>query len=94
MPCTRWHDRSCATLTWPLAPAPDGNFCEASISDGIIGVSAGTFHLRGSDKPIELWAGVADRSFNRMSVMLEPLDGNAEFSGDAQLVGSYELGGG
>lgn len=77
-----------------LAPAPEGHFYEAWISDGTIRVSAGTFHLRGGDKPIELWAGVADPSFNRMSVTLEPLDGKADSSGDAQLVGSYDVGGG
>jgi len=77
-----------------LAPAPEGHFYEAWISNGTMRVSAGTFHLRGGDKPIELWAGVVDPSFTRMAITLEPLDGNTDSSGDARLVGNYHLGGG
>jgi hypothetical protein len=76
-----------------LAPAPEGHFYEAWVSNGTLRVSAGTFHLRGGDKPIELWAGVVDPSFTRLAVTLEPLDGNTDSSGDAQLVGTYDLDG-
>ena len=75
-----------------LAPAPDGYFYEAWVSNETIRVSAGTFHLRGGDKPIELWAGVVDPSFSRLAITLEPLDGNTDSSGDVQLVGNYDLG--
>lgn len=76
-----------------LAPAPEGHFYEAWISNDTIRVSAGTFHLRGGDKPIELWAGVVDPDFTRLAVTLEPLDGNTDSSGDVQLVGNYDLDG-
>jgi hypothetical protein len=76
-----------------LAPAPEGHFYEAWVSNGTLRVSAGTFHLRGGDKPIELWAGVVDPSFTSLAITLEPLDGNTDSSGDAQLVGTYDLDG-
>ena len=77
-----------------LAPAPAGHFYEAWVSDGTLRVSAGTFHLRGGDKPIELWAGVVDPGFTQLAITLESLDGNTDSSGDARLVGSYDLGDG
>ncbi len=75
-----------------LAPAPDGYFYEAWVSNETIRVSAGTFHLREGDKPIELWAGAVDPSFSRLAITLEPLDGNTESSGDVQLLGNYDVG--
>jgi hypothetical protein len=77
-----------------LAPAPAGQFYEAWVSDGTIRVSAGTFHLRGGDKPIELWAGVVDPGFTQLAITLEPLDGNTDSSGNVQLLGNYDLGNG
>jgi hypothetical protein len=77
-----------------LAAAPNGYFYEAWISNETIRVSAGTFHLRGSDKPIELWAGVTESEFDMLAVTLEPLDGNADSSGDVRLRGVFDLGGG
>ncbi len=70
-----------------LAGAPDGFMYEAWIGNGTIRVSAGTFHLRGGDGPIELWAGVDDPTFTILSVTLEPIDGVAESSGQAVLKG-------
>jgi hypothetical protein len=64
---------------------------EAWVSDGSIGVSAGTFHLRGGDGPIELWAGVADPRFTILTVTVEPVDGVAESSGQVVLRGEFEL---
>jgi hypothetical protein len=66
---------------------------EAWVSDGTIRVSAGTFHLRGGDAPIELWAGVADPRFHIITVSLEPVDGVAESSGQTVLRGEYSLPG-
>lgn len=77
-----------------LGAAPPGYFYEAWLSDGSLGVSAGTFHLRGSDGEIELWAGVTDPEFSRMTVTLEPLDGVTDSSGDVRLVGVFQLAGG
>lgn len=74
-----------------LDGAPAGYYYEAWVSDGTTRVSAGTFHLRGGDNEIELWAGVVDPAFNRLSVTLEPVDGDSGTSGDVRLVGEYEL---
>lgn len=75
-----------------LPGAPPGYFYEAWVSDGTTLVSAGTFHLRGGHGEIELWAGVVDPSFTRLSVTLEPLDADTGSSGDLKLVGEYDLG--
>ncbi|NNE10727.1 MAG: anti-sigma factor [Ilumatobacter sp.] len=77
-----------------LPGAPDGYMYEAWVSDGTLGVSAGTFHLRGGDGPIELWAGVTDDRFHRLTITLEPVDGDATSSRDARLVGTIAIGGG
>ncbi len=74
-----------------LPGAPAGFMYEAWVSDGTIRVSAGTFHLRGGGGTIELWAGVADPSFRRLSVTLEPVDGDETSSLDARLVGEFQL---
>ena len=74
-----------------LPGAPDGYMYEAWVGDDTIGVSAGTFHLRGGDGPIELWAGVTDPSFDRLWITLEPIDDDASPSGDSRLSGEYSL---
>ena len=74
-----------------LPGAPVGFMYEAWVSDGSIRVSAGTFHLRGGGGTIELWAGVADSSFRRLSVTLEPIDGDEASSLDARLIGEFQL---
>jgi hypothetical protein len=76
-----------------LPGAPDGYMYEAWVGDGTIAVSAGTFHLRGGDGPIELWAGVADPSFDRLWITLEPVDDDATSSRDARLRGEFSLDG-
>jgi anti-sigma-K factor RskA len=74
-----------------LPGAADGEMYEAWISDGEIRVSAGTFHLRGGDPPIELWAGTADPTFTSITVTIEPIDGDNNSSGRVVLRGDYEL---
>lgn len=74
-----------------LPPAPEGHFYEAWISSATLRVSAGSFHLRGGDKPIELWAGVVDPGFTRLAITLEPLDADTDSSGNVQLTGTYTL---
>lgn len=76
-----------------LPGAPDGTYYEAWVSDGTTRVSAGTFHLRRGDDEIELWAGVADPAYDRLSVTLEPLDGDNASSGVVLLTGQFVLGG-
>jgi hypothetical protein len=76
-----------------LAGAQPGEMYEAWISDGEVRVSAGTFHLRGGHKPIELWAGTDDPRFHVMTVTIEPIDGIAESSGQVVLKGEFRLPG-
>jgi len=76
-----------------LAGAPPGEMYEAWISDGSTPVSAGTFHLREGDNPIELWAGTDDPRFRKISVTIEPIDGVAQSSGRVVLTGEYDLAG-
>ncbi len=74
-----------------LPGAPDGFYYEAWVSDGTTRVSAGTFHLRGGNNEIELWAGVVEPAFDTLTVTLEPIDGDADSSGDVRLRGRYDL---
>ncbi len=74
-----------------LPGAPEGSFYEAWLSDGETRISAGTFHLRNGDNPIALWAGVADPAFTKLSVTLEPLDGDASSSGDVRFTGEFDF---
>jgi len=57
-----------------LDPAPDGTYYEAWLreaGDGGQRVSAGTFHLRGGDGEVELWAGVPLDEFPVLTVTLQ-----------------------
>ncbi|MDW3214369.1 MAG: anti-sigma factor [Ilumatobacteraceae bacterium] len=74
-----------------LPGAPEGYMYEAWVGDGTIGVSAGTFHLRGGDGPIELWAGVTGNEFHRLWITLEPIDDDAASSSDARMRGEFSL---
>ena len=74
-----------------LPGAPEGYMYEAWIGDGRIGVSAGTFHLRGGDGAIVLWAGVTGATFDRIWITLEPIDDDAASSSDARLRGEFTL---
>lgn len=73
-----------------LPPAPAGSFYEAWVRNDDGGISAGTFHLRGGDGSIELWAGVSADDFPTMTVTLEDVAGGPESSGQVVLVGSLE----
>jgi hypothetical protein len=76
-----------------LAGAGADEMYEAWISDGTLRVSAGTFHLRNGDEPIELWAGTDDPRFTVITVTVEPIDGVAESSGEVVLRGAFSLPG-
>lgn len=63
-----------------LPPAPAGSYYEAWVrKDAEVGVSAGTFHLRGggsdsdsgSDSEIELWAGVTTNDYPLFTITLQ-----------------------
>ncbi len=74
-----------------LPGAPDGYMYEAWVGDGTLGVSAGTFHLRGGSGSIELWAGVTEPTFRQLWVTLEPIDDDPSSSRDARLQGEFSL---
>lgn len=55
-----------------LPPADDGSYYEAWLRKSPeIGVSAGTFHLRGGDGVIELWAGVTIEEYPLLTVTIQ-----------------------
>lgn len=70
-----------------LAPAAAGTYYEAWISGADQLVSAGTFHLRGGDDAIVLWAGVEPAGFERFAITIQDI-GQAESSGRVVLVGN------
>lgn len=55
-----------------LEPAPPGSYYELWLrKDAEVGVSAGTFHLRGGDGEIELWAGVSLIDYPLVTVTIQ-----------------------
>lgn len=55
-----------------LPPAPDGQVYEAWMrQDADVGVSAGTFHMRGGDGDLELWSGVLIEDYPLVTVTLQ-----------------------
>lgn len=64
-----------------LPPAPEGTYYEAWVrQDAEVGVSAGTFHLRGGDGEIELWAGVSTDDYPLITVTIQE-EASVESSG-------------
>lgn len=71
-----------------LEPAPEGFYYEAWLRQSPeVGVSAGTFHLRGGDGSVELWAGVDPADYPLLTVTLQP-EGLADSSGQVVLKGT------
>lgn len=55
-----------------LPPAPEGSYYEAWVrQDANVGVSAGTFHLRGGGGEIELWAGVTTEDYPLFTITIQ-----------------------
>lgn len=55
-----------------LPPAPEGSYYEAWLrQDAAVGVSAGTFHLRGGGGDIELWAGVTTDEYRLFTITIQ-----------------------
>lgn len=68
-----------------LPPAAPGTYYQAWLrKDAEIGVSAGTFHLRDGDGPIELWAGVTTEDYPLLTVTLQQ-EAQTESSGQVVL---------
>ncbi len=74
-----------------LPPAPEGQYYEAWLRQSPeVGVSAGTFHLRGGDGAIELWAGVTMDDYPLITVTLQEEGAGAASSGRVVLRGSVD----
>jgi anti-sigma-K factor RskA len=71
-----------------LPPAPEGSYYEAWLRKSPeVGVSAGTFHLRGGDATIVLWAGVSTDDYPLVTVTIQQEGAGAESSGKVVLKG-------
>lgn len=69
-----------------LPAAEDGTYYEAWLRQSPeIGVSAGTFHLRGGDGEIELWSAVSPEDYPLLTVTLQQEDAGAASSGQVVL---------
>ena len=69
-----------------LPPAEDGTYYEAWLRQSPeIGVSAGTFHLRGGDGAIELWSAVSPGDYPMLTVTVQQEGDGAESSGQVVL---------
>lgn len=74
-----------------LPPAPEGQYYEAWLRQSPeIGVSAGTFHLRGGDGAIELWSGVLVDDYPLVTVTLQEEGAGAASSGRVVLAGRVD----
>lgn len=70
-----------------LPPAANGQYYEAWLRTGPeVGVSAGTFHLRGGDGQIELWAGVTVADYPLFTITIQD-EGDPLSSGQVVLKG-------
>ncbi len=68
-----------------LPPAAPGTYYQAWLrKDAEVGVSAGTFHLRSGDGPIELWAGVSTDDYPLLTITLQQ-EAQTESSGQVVL---------
>jgi hypothetical protein len=74
-----------------LAPSPPGTYYQAWVRKSPeIGISAGTFHLRGGDGEIELWAGVSTEDYPLITVTLQQEGDGTESSGKVVLKGRLD----
>ena len=76
-----------------LPPAPEGFYYEAWLRKSPeVGVSAGTFHLRGGDTTVVLWSGVSTDDYPLVTVTLQEEGAGAESSGKVVLRGEAKGG--
>ena len=74
-----------------LPPAPEGEYYEGWLHDEETGnwVSVGTFHMRGGDGRVVLWAGVPIAEYRELVVTAE-VEGSSNGRGDILLAGPLE----
>jgi hypothetical protein len=63
-----------------LPPAPEGTYYQGWVWRAGEGVSIGTFHLRGGDEPVVLWAGVDVAEYPSIWVTLQDEGGGTDAS--------------
>ncbi len=69
-----------------LPPAEEGTYYEAWLRQSPeVGVSAGTFHLRGGDGEIELWSAVSPQDYPLFTVTIQQEGEGAASSGEVVL---------
>jgi anti-sigma-K factor RskA len=77
-----------------LPEPPPGHFYQGWVRQGTEptdnAVTIGTFHMRGGDDEVTLWAGVDIDDFPVLTVTLEPDDGDPASSGQVVLRGRLE----
>jgi Anti-sigma-K factor rskA, C-terminal len=65
-----------------VPPAPAGSYYEAWLRQSPeVGVSAGTFHMRGGDGRVELWSGVSPDDYPLVTITLQDEGGGGDSSG-------------
>lgn len=74
-----------------LPPAPEGTFYEGWLcdEDRTDWVSVGTFHMRGGDGVVVLWAGVPIADYPRLVVTTQDEGGTGGYRGDVVLEGRF-----
>lgn len=69
-----------------LAAAPDGTYYQGWLkTDDGVGVTIGTFHLRGEDEPVVLWSGLDLDDVVLITVTVQTVDGGPASSGNVVL---------
>lgn len=73
-----------------LAPAEPGTYYQGWVRNDTDGVTIGTFHMRGGDADIELWAGVNAEDYPIITVTLQEEGGGPQSSGVVVLKGRLD----
>jgi len=73
-----------------LAPAEQGKYYQGWVRNDTDGVTIGTFHLRGGDGEVELWAGVLADEYPIVTVTLQQEGAGPESSGQVVLRGRLD----
>jgi hypothetical protein len=70
-----------------LPPSPPGTYYQGWVRGEDAAVTVGTFHMRGGDDVVELWAGVDLADYPTLTVTIQQEGAGAESSGQVVLAG-------
>ena len=74
-----------------LEPAPSGTFYHGWVSNGVEGISVGTFHMRGeTPTPIALWSGVDLHEYRTLNITIEEVGTGQTSSGVLVMTGTAD----